>query len=120
MVVLTFSAHAERIDVFSINAGNVDLLSKEEDTEKVITNVKVSYNPIAEQIAVSFKIAKQSNVVVKLMDALGNEILNLSNSILDAGSHNLSFETEGKVSPGFYFIRVSSGTEIIVKRISIR
>lgn len=93
---------------------------KDEAAEKVVTNVKVMYNPVAEQISVSFKLTKQSNVAIKLMDALGNEVLNLSNSTLDAGNQNLSFETEGKVSPGFYFVRVGSGTETVVKRISIR
>lgn len=93
---------------------------KDDAAEKVVTNVKVMYNPVAEQISVSFKLTKQSNVAIKLMDALGNEVLNLSNSTLDAGNQNLSFETEGKVSPGFYFVRVGSGTETVVKRISIR
>jgi len=55
-----------------------------------------------------------------LMDALGNEVLNLSNSTIDAGVQNLSFDTDGKVSPGFYFVRVSSGSETVVKRVSIR
>lgn len=94
--------------------------TKDQGAEKVITNVKVMYNPVAEQISVSFKLVKQSNVSIKLMDALGNEVLNLSNSSLDEGNHNLSFETEGKVSPGFYFVRVGSGTETVVKRISVR
>ena len=94
--------------------------AKDDAAEKIVTNVKVMYNPVAEQISVSFKLTKQSNVAIKLMDALGNEVLNLSNSTLDAGNQNLSFETEGKVSPGFYFVRVGSGTETVVKRISIR
>ena len=94
--------------------------SKDQGTDKMITNVKVMYNPVASQITTSFKLTKQNNVSIKLMDALGNEVLNLSNSPLDAGNHNLSFETEGKVSAGFYFVRVSSGTETVVKRISIR
>ena len=98
----------------SVSAG------KDDAAEKVVTNVKVMYNPVAEQISVSFKLTKQSNVAIKLMDALGNEVLNLSSSTLDAGNQNLSFETEGKVSPGFYFVRVGSGTETVVKRISIR
>lgn len=91
-----------------------------EEIEKVITSVKVMYNPVAEQISVSFKLAKQNVVTIKLMDALGNEVLSLSNSTLESGSQNLSFEIEGKVSQGFYFVRVASGTETVVKRISIR
>jgi hypothetical protein len=78
------------------------------------------YNPIAEQINVNFKLAKESAVVIKLMDALGNEVLSLSNSTYEEGSQSLSFETEGKVSAGFYFVKLTSGTETVIKRVSIR
>ena len=90
------------------------------NNEKLINNVKVLYNPVVEQINVSFKLNKQSNVTIKLMDALGNEVLNLSNSVLESGLQTLSFETNGKVTPGFYFVRLSASNENIVKRISIR
>lgn len=120
MLVMTLSASAEGIYNLYNNAESVTLLSKEEEAEKNIINVKVSYNPVATQISVSFKLTKQSNVAVKLMDALGNEVLNLSNTTMDSGSHNLSFETGEKISAGFYFVRVTSGVETVVKRISIR
>ena len=91
-----------------------------ENNEKLINNVKVLYNPVVEQINVSFKLTKQANVNIKLMDALGNEVLSLSNSVLETGLQNLSFETNGKVTAGFYFVRVVASNETIVKRISIR
>lgn len=91
-----------------------------EKDEKIITNVKVFYNPIAEQITVTFKLSKQNEVTIKVMDALGNEVLNLMNGSLDAGVQSLSFDSNGKVAAGVYFVRVSSGTETVVKRISVR
>lgn len=94
--------------------------AKEEDNDKLINNVKVFYNPISEQISVTFKLAKVNNITIKVMDALGNEVLNLHNGSLDAGMQNLSFDTQQKLSEGFYFVRVSGGSETIVKRISIR
>ncbi len=96
------------------------VFGEKEDAEKNITSVKVMYNPVAEQISVNFKLEKESTVVIKLMDALGNEVLNLSNGSLDAGAQSLSFDTEGKVSAGFYFIKLTSGTETVIKRLSIR
>lgn len=112
---------AERISISPIvNVSTSVLLSKDTDIEKNINNVKVSHNPIADQISVSFKLAKQSTVTIKLMDALGNEVLSLYNSTLESGTHGLSFETEGKITAGFYFVRVTSGIETIVKRVSIR
>ncbi|MFU1858413.1 hypothetical protein BWD42_17715 [Sphingobacterium sp. CZ-UAM] len=90
------------------------------DTEKLINNVKVFYNPIAEQVNLSFKLAKSSAVSIKVMDALGNEILQLMNGNLEAGVQNLSFEHGGKLTTGFYFLRVVAGSETVVKRFSVR
>ena len=93
---------------------------EKETADKLITNVKASYNPVVEQIVVSFNLAKQSSVTIKLMDALGNEVLHLFNGNLDEGNQNHLFDTNEKVTPGFYFLRVASGAETIVKRISIK
>lgn len=92
----------------------------DEEVEKIITNVKVFYNPIAEQITVTFKLNKQQVVSIKVMDALGSEVLNLANTRMDEGMQNLSYDTNSKLSTGFYFVRVTSGTETVVKRISVR
>lgn len=92
----------------------------DQESEKLINNVKVFYNPVAEQITLNFTLGQQNTVVIKIMDALGNEALNLMNGRLDAGLQSLSFDTDGKLSTGFYFVRVSSGTETVVKRISVR
>ncbi|GAA4142481.1 hypothetical protein GCM10022216_23460 [Sphingobacterium kyonggiense] len=108
----------EIVSSTAINVGTSNLLAEEND--KIINNVKVYYNPIAEQISVNFKLSKEYNVVIKVMDALGNEVLNLHNANLEAGLQNLNFDTQQKLSEGFYFVRVGAGTESVVKRISVR
>lgn len=120
LLVATYCANAKHIIEYHNNDNYLELLSKETESEKSLANVKASYNPVAEQINVSFKLSKQGTVSIKLMDALGNEVLNLANSTLESGTHNLSFETSGKVAAGFYFVRVMSGIETVVKRVSIR
>lgn len=90
------------------------------DNDKLINTVKVFYNPVADQISVSFKLGKQNNVAIKVMDALGNEALQLLNANLEAGVQTLTFETNSKLATGFYFVRVVAGSETVVKRISIR
>ncbi|WDF67996.1 T9SS type A sorting domain-containing protein [Sphingobacterium oryzagri] len=108
------------------NSGNISFATvvaphlPEEEAEKLINNVKVFYNPVAEQITANFKLSKQGTVAIKVMDALGNEVLNLMNGRLDAGVQNLSFDANGKLTAGFYFVRVSSGAETVVKRVSVR
>ena len=43
--------------------------------DKLLSNVKVFPNPIVDQISLSFRLDKQSSVSVKVMDALGNEVM---------------------------------------------
>ena len=102
----------------SRNVAKVNLLAEQSD--KLINDVKVLYNPIAGEVTVNFKLNKSNTVVIKIMDALGNEVLNLHNSSLEAGQQSLSFDVNQKLSEGFYFVRVSSGTESVVKRFTVR
>ncbi len=89
------------------------------DNDKLLSNVKVFPNPVAESINLSFRLGKQSSVSIKVMDALGNEVMTLLHQDLDEGNQSHAFETNNKLTNGFYFIRVSAGTETVVKRISV-
>ena len=102
------------------STSSILMQNDKDNQDKLIINVKASYNPVVEQIVVSFKLAKQANVTIKLMDALGNEVLPLFNGSLEEGNQNQLFDTNEKISPGFYFLRVASGSETVVKRISIK
>lgn len=90
-----------------------------QDSEKLLSSVKVFPNPVVDQISLSYRLGKQSSVSIKVMDALGNEVMTLLHQELDAGPQNHVFETNNKLTNGFYFIRVSAGTETVIKRISV-
>ncbi|WP_257657260.1 T9SS type A sorting domain-containing protein [Parapedobacter lycopersici] len=87
--------------------------------DKLLSNVKVFPNPVVDQINLSFRLSKQQAVSIKVMDALGNEVMTLLDQQLDAGNQHHAFETNDKLTNGFYFIRVSAGTETVIKRISV-
>jgi len=89
------------------------------DTEKLLSNVKVFPNPTVETINLSFRLGKRSDVSIKVMDALGNEMLTLFSQTLDPGNQNHSFEIQKRLSSGLYFVRVTVGTETVIKRISV-
>ncbi len=89
------------------------------DGDKVLNNVKVYPNPVADQLNLSYTISKDANVTVKIMDVLGNEITTLLTVRLSAGEQVNSFNIASRLSSGFYFIRVSVAGEIITKRISV-
>jgi hypothetical protein len=58
-------------------------------------------------------------VSIKVMDALGNELLTLFSQNVDSGNQNHSFDIQKRLSPGLYFLKVTAGTETVIKRISI-
>jgi len=87
--------------------------------DKVLNNVKVYPNPISDQLNLSFNISKEAMVTVKIMDVLGNEITTLLTERVSAGDQNKPFQIASRITSGFYFIRVSVGSEVITKRISV-
>lgn len=93
--------------------------SEQSGSEKLLSNVKVFPNPTVETINLSFRLGKRSDVSIKVMDALGNEMLTLFSQTLDPGNQNQSFEIQNRLSSGLYFVRVTAGTETVIKRISV-
>jgi cytoskeletal protein RodZ len=86
---------------------------------KVLSNVKIFPNPVADNLNLSYHVTKDSNVTIKIMDVLGNEIQTLLSQKLSAGEQMNSFPISSSFNSGYYFIRLIVGNETIIKRISI-
>lgn len=101
--------------------GNTKIMGapKVAENDKVLNNVKVYPNPISDQLNLSFNMSKDATVTVKIMDVLGNEITTLLSERVNAGDQTKPFIIASRITSGFYFIRVSVGSEIITKRISV-
>ena len=87
--------------------------------DKILANVKVYPNPVTDYLNMTYSISKDSNVTIRIMDVLGNEITTLFSERQAFGEHSNSFSISSRISSGFYFVRVSVGSEIITKRISV-
>lgn len=88
--------------------------------DKILNKVTVYPNPISDMLNMSFSLSKDANVIIKIMDVLGNEKLTLFSERLSADLNiNKQFPISSRINSGFYFIRVSAGNEIITKRISV-
>lgn len=87
--------------------------------DKVLNNVRVYPNPVSDQLNLSYRINKDSNVTIKVMDVLGNEITTLLSQKMFAGEQSNSFNVASRLNTGFYFVRIIAGTETIIKRISV-
>ena len=89
------------------------------DADKLISNVQVYPNPITDQINLRYSVTKNSNVTIKIMDILGNEIITLFAQRVDPGEQKFTFNLNNKLTSGFYFVRLVVGNESVIKRISI-
>ncbi len=87
--------------------------------DKLLSSVVVYPNPITEQINIRYYISKPTNVTIKLVDVLGNDIKTLFSRRVEPGEQTNSFQVDNALNKGFYFIRVTAGTESDIKRISI-
>ncbi|WP_207532914.1 T9SS type A sorting domain-containing protein [Desertivirga arenae] len=100
-------------------AVNTPAKTTQQQDLKIVSNVKVFPNPVAEQLNLTYNVNKDSNVTIKIMDVLGNEIATLLSQKMNAGEQTSSFNINNKLNSGYYFIRLIVGNETIVKRISV-
>ncbi len=89
------------------------------ENDKVLNNVTVYPNPVADNLNLKYSISKDATVVVKIMDVLGNEVTTLLTERLSSGDQLNSFNIASRLNSGFYFIRVSVSGETVTKRISV-
>lgn len=87
--------------------------------EKILNVLKVYPNPVDDQINLILRMERESNLSVKIMDLLGNEIVTLSNERIAAGEQTKSYTIPNRLNSGIYFLKIMSGTETVVKRISV-
>lgn len=106
-------------DSFFGNTTIMGIPKSQPDGDKILNNVKVYPNPISDYLNLTYSITRGANVTIKIMDVLGNEITTLFAERLPEGEHSNSFSISSRITSGFYFIRVSVGSEIITKRISV-
>lgn len=87
--------------------------------DKLLSNVQVYPNPVTDQINLKYEISRSSNVTVKVMDVLGNEIVTIFSQRVSPGEQSYTYIISNKLTRGFYFVRIVAGTESIIKRISV-
>ena len=87
--------------------------------DKLLNNVQVYPNPVTDQINLKYDLSRYSNVTIKIVDVLGNDIATLFSQRVEPGEQSFSYLLNSKLSRGFYFIRIVAGTESVIKRISV-
>lgn len=91
-------------------------------SDKILNVLKIYPNPVNpnfDQINLILRLDREITLTVKIMDLLGNEIVTLSNERAAAGEQTKSYSIPSRLNSGIYFMRISAGSETIVKRISV-
>jgi hypothetical protein len=87
--------------------------------DKLLSDVEVYPNPATDQLNMKYVLSKNTNVSIKIMDVLGNDLLTVFQQRVDLGEQKFSYSLNNKLTRGFYFIKIVAGTESVIKRISI-
>ena len=75
-------------------------------------------NPFNPSTIISFAIASNQLVTLKVYNAIGEEVRTLVNSGLAKGTYNINFDAKG-LSSGMYFYRLESGNQVQVKKMML-
>jgi len=94
-------------------------LSVPRSDDKLLSSVEVYPNPITDQINLRYYVSKNTNVTIKMVDVLGNNVRTLFSRRVEPGEQTGSFPVSSTLNKGFYFIHVIAGTESAIKRISV-
>ncbi|MBS7564542.1 T9SS type A sorting domain-containing protein [Mucilaginibacter sp. Bleaf8] len=92
---------------------------KQQEDDKLLSNVQVFPNPVVDQINLRYTVSRNSNVTIKIMDVLGNNVATLFSQRVDPGEQKFTHYLTNKLTSGFYFVRVMVGTESVIKRITV-
>jgi hypothetical protein len=76
-------------------------------------------NPFNPSTKISYKLQVTGYIVLKVIDALGKEVVTLVNEKKNAGSHEVEFKA-GNLPSGIYFYSLSAdGKQMGVKRMTL-
>jgi hypothetical protein len=87
--------------------------------DKLLSDVEIFPNPVTDQLNLKYSLSRNSNVSIKIMDVLGNDILTVLQQRVDLGEQKVSYSINNKLTRGFYFVRIVAGPESVIKRISV-
>ena len=87
--------------------------------DKLLNNVQVFPNPVTDQINLKYDLSRYSNVTIKIMDVLGNDIITLFSQRVEPGEKTFNYALSSKLTKGIYFVRIVAGTESVIKHIAV-
>ena len=83
---------------------------------KYIYSLAQNYpNPFNPRTIINYVIYKEGNVVLKVFDCLGNEVISLVNEFKKQGSYSVEFDGSG-ITSGLYFYQLRINDFLTTKK----
>lgn len=75
-------------------------------------NLSIAPNPFETSTQVKFYLVNEANVQLSLYDLLGRELKTIESTKLNAGDHNIEFNSNNEINSGVYLLKLKvNGTE---------
>ncbi len=113
------------------NDGNINVYMAKIKIDKTQTSIdeikpisnylninSISPNPAKEQINIEYNSEFQHNVLIEIIDILGNSIINFDNQIANVGTNQILINTNTLVN-GTYFVKISYNNIYTIKQFKI-
>jgi len=109
------TTHGNGIYERSLIQNPVGIIAKNNETPKEFS-LKQNYpNPFNPSTTIKFDVPKESNVLLKVFDIAGREVLTLVNEKLNAGTYSLKWNAS-VYSSGIYFYRMTTDAGFVETR----
>jgi hypothetical protein len=108
-----------RQDFDCIIWGRIETSVVERNGDAAPFNLEQNYpNPVSGTTSIKFSTENTSMVNLAVYNSMGQIVSQLANSIMDAGTYNVTFDSE-TLTPGTYFYTLRSGNTTITKTMSV-
>lgn len=110
MLISIFLFSLSAFPKYKLKVG-LDYLLKPGNEEEIVYKFELGNNypnPFNPSTTITYQLANESNVVLKVFDVLGREVAELVNEKQNAGNHKIAFNAEN-LSSGIYIYRMKAG-----------
>jgi len=89
------------------------------ETEKYISDIKLSPNPLSSNGTIGFFLKRESQVVIDIYDVVGNRVSTIINERLDKGQQHIDINTSD-ISNGLYFYTIELDNSKFTAKLLVR
>ena len=93
------------------------------DLQALNFNVDVYPNPFTDETNIRFHMPEAGNVMLKLYNSLGQEVLTLADTYYETGTHTLQWDgtdmSGNELPGGIYIYRIQVGDNVLSDRIQL-